>query len=49
MTEAQRNLLDRLDKLAEKNRRAYKLALDDFRRSFTLGPTVSGANGCPTP
>lgn len=45
MTEAQRNLVDRLNELAEKNRRAYKLALEDFRRSFTLGPTAHGIRG----
>ncbi|MDH1268929.1 hypothetical protein N5C81_14990 [Rhizobium pusense] len=32
----QRDLLKHLEELADKNRRAYKQALEDFRRSFTL-------------
>ncbi|MES4993872.1 hypothetical protein ABVB70_26630 [Agrobacterium radiobacter] len=37
----QKEMLDRLGDLAAQNRAAYKDALDDFRDSFTLHPSIN--------
>lgn len=34
------SLFERLDRVAAKNREAYKAAMKDFRDSFTLGETA---------
>jgi hypothetical protein len=40
-SETQKEMLERLDNLASKNRAAYKNALEDFRDSFTLNHEMS--------
>lgn len=43
------NILDKLDELVEKNRAAYASALEDLRKNFTLGETITSKDtGCLT-